>query len=50
MAAKFDPNLELNPNSIMTWIVIFVFAAFGTVFMIITTGDKKPDTAAAEAK
>lgn len=50
MPAKFDPNIELNPNPVIAWVVIFVFAAFATVFMIIKTGDNKPDTGAAAAK
>lgn len=50
MAAKFDPTIELNPNPIIMWVVIFVIAGFATVFMIITTGDKKPDTAATAPK
>ena len=50
MSAKFDPKLELNPNPVIMWIVIFVFAAFGTVFMIIKTGDKKPDAGATAPK
>lgn len=45
MAAKFDPNIELNPNPILMWVAILVLAGFGTVAMIILTGDKKPDTA-----
>lgn len=49
MAAEFDPNIELNPNPILMWVTIFVLAAFGTVFMIITTGDPRPADAPAAA-
>lgn len=49
MAAKFDPNIELNPNPILLAAVILVIAGFATVFMIIKTGDKKPDAAAVTA-
>jgi hypothetical protein len=49
MAAKFDPNIELNPNPILMWVVIMVFAGFGTVFFIVKTGDKKPEAGAATA-
>lgn len=49
MAAKFDPNIELDPNPILVWITILVLAGFGVVFMIIKTGDQKPDAAAATA-
>jgi hypothetical protein len=49
MAAKFDPNIELNPNPVIMWILIFVIAAVGTVLMIIKTGDNKPGSAAATA-
>jgi hypothetical protein len=49
MAAKFDPNIELNPNPILMWAVILVFAGFGTVYMIVKTGDKKPEAAAQAA-
>jgi hypothetical protein len=46
MPAKFDPNLELNPNPVILSIVVFVILAFGTVFMIIKTGDNKTGAAA----
>ena len=49
MAAKFDPNIELNPNPIVMWVLIMVFAGFGTVFFIVKTGDKKPEAAAPAA-
>jgi hypothetical protein len=49
MAAKFDPNIELDPNPILIWVAILVIAGFATVFMIVKTGDKKPDAAAAAA-
>lgn len=49
MAAKFDPNIELNPNPILWAVVILVVAGFATVAMIILTGDQKPDTGAATA-
>lgn len=42
MSAKFDPNIELPPNPILIVIAILVLAAFGTVAMIIVTGDNKP--------
>jgi hypothetical protein len=49
MSAKFDPNIELSPNPILIFAAILVFAGFGTVAMIILTGDSKPaPTAAAE--
>ena len=47
MAASFDPNTELNPNPILIWVTILVLAGFGTVAMIILTGDAKPAAAAA---
>jgi len=43
------PNIELNPNPILMWVAIFVLAAFGTVFMIIKTGDPKAADAPAAA-
>jgi hypothetical protein len=49
MAAKFDPNIELNPTPILWAVVLLVIAGFGTVYMIVTTGDKKPDTGAETA-
>jgi hypothetical protein len=49
MAAQFDPNTELNPNPILWAVLILVLAGFGTVAMIILTGDKKPDAAATTA-
>jgi hypothetical protein len=49
MAAKFDPNIELDPNPILIAVLILVFAGFGTVYMIIKTGDAKPDAAAPTA-
>jgi hypothetical protein len=49
MAAKFDPNIELDPNPILIWAVILVIAGFGTVFMIVKTGDNKPAAAPAAA-
>jgi hypothetical protein len=45
MAAKFEPNIELNPNPILWAAVILVVAAFATVFLIIKTGDNKPGVA-----
>jgi hypothetical protein len=47
MSAKFDPNIELPPNPILTMVILLVLAAFGTVAMIILTGDAKPEAAAA---
>lgn len=49
MAAKFDPNIELDPNPILTWVAILVLAGFGVVAMIIKTGDQKPEAPAATA-
>jgi hypothetical protein len=49
MAAKFDPNIELNPNPILWAVVLLVIAGFGTVYMIVMTGDKKPDASAETA-
>lgn len=46
MSAKFDPNIELPPNPILMMAAILVIAAFGTVAMIIMTGDAKPEAAA----
>ncbi|PRP90041.1 hypothetical protein ENSA5_68440 [Enhygromyxa salina] len=50
MAAKFDPNIELNPNPILLGVLVLVLAGFTTVFMIIKTGDTKPDTPAPTAQ
>ncbi len=47
MAAKFDPNIELNPNPLLIFITILVLAGFGVVVMIIMTGDPQTDEAAA---
>jgi hypothetical protein len=49
MAAKFDPNIELNPTPILWAVAILVAAGFLTVFVIIKTGDAKPGSAAATA-
>jgi hypothetical protein len=49
MAAKFDPNIELDPNPILIAVLLLVFAGFGTVYMIISTGEKKTNAAAATA-
>lgn len=49
MAAKFDPNIELNPTPILWAVAFLVIAGFATVYVIITTGDTKPDTGAATA-
>jgi hypothetical protein len=49
MAAKFDPNIELNPTPILWAVGILVVAGFLTVLMIITMSDKKPEPAAATA-
>lgn len=46
MAAKFDPNIELNPNPILLMVVLLVLAGFTVVYGIIATGDAKPDAAA----
>jgi len=48
MSAKFDPNIELPPNPILIMVAILVIAAFGTVAMIIKTGDNKPAPTAAQ--
>jgi hypothetical protein len=49
MAAKFDPNIELDPNPILIWVTILVLAGFGVVFMIIKTGDAGKEAPAAAA-
>ena len=49
MGADYDPNTELNPNSLLTAVVILVALGFATVFMIVKTGDQKPAPAAAAA-
>lgn len=49
MAAKFDPNIELNPTPILWAVGVLVVAGFLTVFMIIKTGDNKPGGGAAAA-
>jgi hypothetical protein len=50
MSAKFDPNIELPSNPILIMVFLLVIAAFGTVTMIILTGDAKPEAPAAAAK
>ena len=45
MSAPYDPNLELNPNSLLMGVVIFVALGFATVFIIVKTGDPKPAAA-----
>ncbi len=49
MGAPYDPNLELNPNPLLAAMALFVALGFLTVFIIVTTGDQKPDAAAAAA-
>ena len=49
MAAKFDPNIELDPNPILIAVVALVLAGFATVFMIVKMGDPKADAAAPAA-
>jgi len=44
--AVHDPNLDLPPTPILVMVVVLVLAAFGTVGMIIATGDAKPAAAA----
>lgn len=48
-AAKFDPNIELNPNPILLMVAVLLFAGFGVVYMIVMTGDPKPEAPAAAA-
>ena len=43
--SAYDPNLELNPNSLLTGVVIFVLLGFATVFIIVKTGDPKANAA-----
>jgi hypothetical protein len=49
MAAKFDPNIELNPNPILLMVTLLVLAGFAVVYIIVSTGEAKPDAAAAVA-
>lgn len=49
MAAKFDPNIELNPTPILWAVGIMVVVGFLAVFLIITTADNKTDAAAPTA-
>jgi hypothetical protein len=46
MAAKFDPNIELNPTGLLTMVVVLVFVAFAVVYGIVATGETKPDVVA----
>ncbi len=32
---QYDKNIELNPNGVLTGVVIFVILAFATVGMIV---------------
>lgn len=49
--ADFDSTIEHNPNKIIVAVLIFVVAAFGTVWMIIATGDgNKGGDAAAQTQ
>jgi hypothetical protein len=49
MAAKFDPNIELNPTPVLWAVAIMVVVGFLTVFMIIKTADNKSSAAAPTA-
>jgi len=49
MAAKFDPNIELNPTPIIGAVFIFVLLGFATVYLIVALGDAKPQADAAAA-
>jgi hypothetical protein len=46
MAAKFDPNIELNPNGLLIMVAVLVFAGFAVVYAIVATGEAKPDVVA----
>lgn len=49
MSAKFDPNIELNPNPILAMVLALVIAGFAVVYVIVSTGDVKPEAAAPAA-
>ena len=47
--AEYDPNIELNPNSVLIGALLLVLAGFGTVWMIIATGESGKAPAAQTA-
>ncbi|PRQ01148.1 hypothetical protein [Enhygromyxa salina] len=49
MSVKFDPTIELNPNPILAMVLLLVVAGFGIVYVIVSTGDVKPEAAAPAA-